>query len=414
MNTAIMTIGDELLIGQVIDTNSAWMGNELNARGFDIKEIVSLSDEKTQILDTLHRLLEKYSIVLITGGLGPTKDDITKKTLADFYKCDLVENEKILEHLKGFYARRNRPLSDSAYEMSLVPEACEVFINQKGTAASMWFEREGKVVVSMPGVPYEMKDIMTRTVLPRLSQTFETDFIYHRTVLTVGVPESKIAELISSVQDSLPKGVSLAYLPSFGKVRIRVSGRGVADIKPKVDAVVESIKEIIAPCVFGEGKQELAAVVGEMLVSRNLKLGLAESCTGGYLSHMITSIPGSSRYYNGSVVTYSYEMKSDLLQVLPDTLTSKGAVSEETVREMAKGAIETLRADFAIAISGIAGPSGATKDKPVGTVWLAVAHKTDSGIELKTKLLNLTQNRDINIPLASNLALNLLRKCILA
>jgi len=408
-----MTIGDELLIGQVIDTNSAWMGKELNARGFDVKEIVSVSDQKTPIIETLERLLSKNNIVLITGGLGPTKDDITKKTLAAYYDCSLVENTDILNHLKKFYEARNRPMSDTAYEMSLVPEACEVFINQKGTAASMWFEKDGKVVVSMPGVPYEMKDMMSRVVLPKLSEVYETNFIYHRTILTAGVPESKLAELIDDIISDLPNGISFAYLPSFGKVRIRLSGRGEKGIQNQVDLFTEKVKERIRPAVFGEDKEELAAVVGEILAERGLKLGIAESCTGGFISHQITSIPGSSRYYNGSVVTYSYEMKSDLLDVAPETLTNTGAVSEETVKEMAQGAIATLRADYTLAISGIAGPGGGTAEKPVGTVWLAVAYKNGDQIDIKTKLLKLTQSREINIPLASNLALNFLRKCIL-
>lgn len=413
MNTAIMTIGDEILIGQIIDTNSAWMAKELNARGFDLKEIVTVSDEKTQILAALDRLIKSYSIVLITGGLGPTKDDITKTTLAEYYNCEMVENPEILEHLKKYYASRNRALSDTAYQMSLVPEACEVFINQKGTAASMWFERENKVVVSMPGVPYEMKDMMTRVVLPKLEASYDTNFIYHRTILTAGLPESKIADLIAKEESDLPNGVSLAYLPSMGKVRVRVSGRGKAEVERHVNDTAESIKKIIAPCVFGEGEQELAEVIAELITNRNLKLGLAESCTGGFISHLITSIPGSSRFYNGSVIAYSNEMKSDLLAVEPNTIIAKGAVSEETVIEMARGAIDSLKADITLAISGIAGPGGGTPDKPVGTVWLAVAQKAAKETVVKTKLLNLTQSREINIPLASNLALNFLRKCIL-
>jgi len=257
MNTAIMTIGDELLIGQVIDTNSAWMAKALNAKGFDLNEIVSVRDQKDQIKQSLARLLTTNAVVLITGGLGPTKDDITKKTLAEYFQCDLVENADIMAHLEKYYAERNRPISESAREISLVPEVCEVFINQKGTAASMWFEKDNKVIVSMPGVPYEMKDMMTRKVIPRLTETFDTEFIYHRTILTAGVPESRLAEKVAQIEIELPTGISLAYLPSFGKVRMRLSGRGNERIKDQVDDIAGKIKEIVAPYVFGEGDTEL-------------------------------------------------------------------------------------------------------------------------------------------------------------
>jgi len=405
MKISIVNIGDELLIGQVVNTNAAWLGRFLNENGYTTNESVSVGDNADEIKHTLSRLYLSSDLILLTGGLGPTKDDITVKTLADFFQTSLIQNEELLSYLQAYYEKRQKPFDESVRKMAMVPADCTILLNTKGTAASMWFEREGKVLVSMPGVPYEMKDMMQREVMPRLREFFPAKWVYNRTLLTCGAPETALEHRIRDIQDSLEPHFKIAYLPTIGRVRVRLSAQGSQEQKVKADLLFEQIKSRLIPYVYGEGEDELEAVLGRIFIKNGLTLSLAESCTGGFLSHLITSVPGCSVYFQGAVVAYSYEVKKSILGVNSQTLTSFGAVSEETVKEMAQKVLARLHSHYAISISGIAGPGGATSDKPVGLVWIAIASKD----RVKTKKLQLGTLREINIPLSAYLALNELR-----
>ena len=375
MKAEIITIGDEILIGQIVDTNSAWMGKKLNEVGIDVVQITSVSDKDSAIYEALAQAEKRAEVVLITGGLGPTKDDITKKVLCDFFDTKLVRNTEILHKLDAWFKNRGREMTTMNECQADLPEHCSILPNRMGTASGMWFERSSVIFISMPGVPYEMKCIMEEEALPRLVQLGRTDQVVHRTLLTAGLPESILAQRIEDLEAQLPPHLKLAYLPRPGMVRLRLTAKGPKniDFSKDLQSHGDAIRERLADVIFGEGDQTLTSVIGDLLLQENARVGLAESCTGGFLSSLFVEVPGSSRYYEGSVVVYSYELKSKFIGVKTETLMQYGAVSEEVVKEMALGTQHEMGVAYSIAISGIAGPDGGTPDKPVGTVWMAVA-----------------------------------------
>ncbi|HMQ47547.1 MAG TPA: CinA family nicotinamide mononucleotide deamidase-related protein [Saprospiraceae bacterium] len=412
MKVHLMTIGDEILIGQIVDTNSAWMAQQLNLEGIRISGGSSVGDVSSQIIRGLQLALEDADAVLITGGLGPTKDDITKKALAQFFGVDMQFHQGTFDRIQRLFERFNRPLSSSHREQCYMPANAILLPNRMGTAPGMWFEYGTKVVVSMPGVPYEMQAIMQDEVVPRLKARFALQPIAHRTIQTIGEGETTIADRIADIEDSLPPHIKLAYLPNLGRVRLRLTG--VSKDKDKLDVELDQytrrIQARIPEWIFGYGEVKIEAAVGQLLKDRGLFLGTAESCTGGYLSHLITSIPGSSAYYKGSVIAYSNQVKMNQLAVKPQTLEQYGAVSEQTVREMVVGLIPLLQVDLAVAISGIAGPDGGSDEKPVGTIWLAVGNKN----QVFTRKILAGKDRLKNIEIAAIAALNLIRKFLLS
>lgn len=375
MKAEIITIGDEILIGQIVDTNSAWMGQKLNEAGIDVVQISSVSDQESAIFEALVQAEKRAEVVLITGGLGPTKDDITKKVLCDYFGTKLVRNDQILQKLDAWFKNRGREMTSLNECQADLPECCEVLPNRMGTASGMWFEQNETIFISMPGVPYEMKCIMEEEALPRLVSLGRTDQVVHRTLLTAGLPESVLSQRIEDLEAQLPSHLKLAYLPRPGMVRLRLTAKGPKnlDFSKDLKTYGDAIRERLADVVFGEGEQTLTSVIGDLLLTENARVGLAESCTGGFLSSLFVEVPGSSRYYEGSVVVYSYELKSKFIGVKTETLMQYGAVSEEVVKEMALGTQQEMGVGYSIAISGIAGPDGGTPDKPVGTVWMAVA-----------------------------------------
>jgi len=386
MLAEIITIGDEILIGQIVDTNSAWMATELNKIGVRVKQISSISDDKEHILKALAEAANRANIILITGGLGPTKDDITKKTLAEYFGVELVENKEALANVERIFAKYNRPLLEVNKQQAFVPANCEVVRNENGTAPGMWFNHNGVIYVSMPGVPFEMMYMMEEQVLPKVKTTFKLPVIIHKTLLTVGEGESFLAERIADIENDLPSYIKLAYLPKLGQVRLRLSafGEDQVALQKEVDAfAARFIERIGSPFVIDQDIPLEKAILDRM-EANNLTLSVAESCTGGYLSHLFTQHPGSSHVFLGGAVSYSYELKESILGVKNETLWQHGAVSEETVKEMVEGALLNFKSDFAVAITGVAGPGGGTEDKPVGTVWIAVAGKGKSLIKKYT------------------------------
>lgn len=402
----IMTIGDELLYGQVVDTNSAFMGQELAKIGLRVRQISSVSDRADEIVTALDQARLRAQVVLITGGLGPTKDDLTKHVLARYFNSELVMHEPTLEHVTEFFRKFNRPMLDVNRQQALVPAACEVLFNAVGTAPGMWFEDQGTVFVSMPGVPFEMKKLMLDHVLPRLQSRFELAPIEHVVVMTVGLGESFLAEKIADWENALPANFKLAYLPSLGSVRLRLTGTqdGHPDLRPRMLALLPALRERIGDYIFAEAETSLEAAIGQLMLEKNLTLGTAESCTGGLVAQRITSVAGASAYFLGGIVAYSNELKTHLLGVHEKTLAAHGAVSEETVREMAEGARARLGVAVAVATSGIAGPGGGTPTKPVGTMWLACA--TPNGTV--TRQINFDRGRDLNVSYTAQSALALL------
>lgn len=411
MHTHIITIGDEILIGQVVDTNSAWMGKQLNAVGIEVSEISSLSDTRNAIYKGFQHAAENADIILITGGLGPTKDDITKKVLAEYFGVDLVFNEEMWARLQGFFKQLGRETNEAHREQCYLPANCKMLTNKMGTAPGMWFEKNGKVFVSMPGVPYEMKYLMEYEVIPKLITQFRTQPIVHRTILTSGKGESEIAALVADIEDGLPNFVKLAYLPSLSEVRLRLTARGEDEdfLNDFLNKKVIEIENLLGDLIFGYETDTLETVLGELCKEKNVTIGTLESCTGGLVAHRITSVAGASAYFKGSVIAYSNELKMNLLGVQETTLAEHGAVSEATVIEMVKGGLKALNTDYAVAVSGIAGPTGGTPDKPVGTIWVAVGNHE----KVEAVLIKGTKNRMKNIERTTGIALNILRKFIL-
>jgi nicotinamide-nucleotide amidase len=407
MKAAIITIGDELLIGQTIDTNSAWMGAELSKSGFDVFRITSVHDRKNDIVYALDESAKEADVVLITGGLGPTSDDITKPTLAEYFNTKLIMDPDVLRVIEEMMSRRNYPMNENNRRQAEVPESCRVLKNGAGTAPGMWFEKDGVIFVSMPGVPDEMKYIMNEHVLPELNKRFTSQIIIHRNIMTYGTFEARLAEILVEFEAGLPSNVKLAYLPSSGVIKLRLTGTGkdYAKLEAAVSEQVGILYKTIPEFIYAENEELLEMVIGKLLVSKNSTISTAESCTGGEIAHLLTSIPGSSAYYRGSVIAYDNSVKRELLGVRKETIDKFGAVSEEVVREMAAGARNLFHTGFAVATSGIAGPEGGTADKPVGTLWMAVA--SEKGIVCEKRVFG--NDRTTNIRRFSLAALNLLR-----
>ena len=412
MKVHLLTIGDELLIGQVVDTNAAWMARQLNLIGARVEGKETVGDSTEEIAEALGRGMAKADVVLVTGGLGPTRDDITKKAIAEFFGVGFVFSQETFDHITRFLERVGQTVSGAHRDQCFMPQNALLLRNRMGTAPGMWFDEGGKVVVSMPGVPYEMEYLMDAEVLPRLQQRFPASPMLHHTLLTAGEGESRIAARIAEVENKLPAELKLAYLPSLGEVRLRLTARGTdeAALRLLLDREVGKIKDLLPDLIYGEGEERLEGVLGNMLRERNWTLATAESCTGGYLAHLITTVPGASDYFKGSVVAYSNDLKNRLLGVRQETLDEFGAVSEETVREMAAGALQLLQTDLAVAVSGIAGPGGGTADKPVGTIWVAVGSRE----KILTRRLQFGKDRKKNIHLTAVHSLNLIRKFLRA
>jgi len=403
----LLTIGDEILYGQIVDTNAQWMGVNLSDAGIQVIRKTSVGDIEEEILNALSEAESRADIVLITGGLGPTNDDLTKPCLVKYFNCPLEIHEEALREVTAFFKSRGRELTEINRQQAALPVCCEKITNAIGTAPGMWFHRNEKVFVSMPGVPHEMKRMMTDLILPKLKATFELPVIHHKIIRTIGLGESYLAEKIAAWERSLPGHIKLAYLPSLGEVKLRLTARGdsLKSLENETDELAKKLEPIIGQYIYAYGNGPLEVVIGKTLLERKLTLSIAESCTGGYLSHLITSVPGSSAYFMGSIIPYAYEIKMDQLGVKPETLTQFGAVSEETIVEMANLVRVKFHTDIGVATSGIAGPGGATAEKPVGTVWIAYADKHQT----VTKKLQLSTDRAINIKMASVLVLNLIR-----
>ncbi|MBI9064724.1 MAG: competence/damage-inducible protein A [Marinilabiliaceae bacterium] len=410
MNLEIITIGNELLIGQVVDTNSAWMGVELNKRGFDVSRVTSVQDTADAIISSLKEALDRVDIILMTGGLGPTNDDITKKTLAEFFGVGLVFNEQAYADLCELLKGRVSHINDQNRGQAYVPENCEVIRNPVGTAPVMWFEQNGKIIVSMPGVPSEMKQAMEYEIMPRLTNRFPTGHIIHKTVLVYNIPEAVLAEQLTGWESCLPSFISLAYLPAPGRIRLRLSARS-QDEQTAQAAIEKAVKElypIIGDHIFSEEDKSAQELLGDQLRGSGLTVAVAESCTGGRIGHLITSIAGSSEYFVGGVMAYANEVKHELLKVTNDDLMNHGAVSQQVVEQMALGVKALLGTDYSVATSGIAGPGGATEEKPVGTVWIAVAGPDG----VKSELFCFGGYRERNIHRSADMALILLIRLI--
>lgn len=413
IKASIITIGDELLIGQVIDTNSAWIAQELNKAGILINRRTAVGDVWDDIWAALDEESKHADIILITGGLGPTSDDITKPLLCKYFNGKLIVNEDALQNVKYLFEKVfKKPMIDVNLKQAEVPDVCTVIQNKYGTAPSMWFNKEGKIFISMPGVPYEMKGIMADDVIPKLIQQFTLPAIIHKTLLTAGVGESFLAEQIKDFEASLSPEIKLAYLPTHGMVRLRLTSSGFnrESTEKQINSYFTTLQSLVKEYIVTNEDEPMAKVVAKLLLKQKKTVATAESCTGGYIAHLITAIPGSSSFYKGSVVSYDNEVKENILNVLSSTLENFGAVSEETVKEMLAGVLNKIRTDYAIAVSGIMGPDGGTTDKPVGTVWIAAgSHKN-----MITQQLHFRFDRQRNIELTSVNALNILRKFILS
>lgn len=412
INASIITIGDELLIGQVVDTNGAWMAQELNKIGVWVNRRISVGDDRDAIIDALNSEKKNADIVLITGGLGPTADDITKQVLCEYFGSQMVVNEKALLHIYHIFEKiLKRPVSEVNRKQAEVPHNCKVLQNPWGTAPGMWFEQDGTLFISLPGVPIEMKGLMEQEVLPALKTHFSFPFILHQTVLVAGIGESALAEVIQEWEAALPPYIRLAYLPNFGLVRLRMTATGNDKelLERELEKKLEQLKPLIKKWMVIDDDLTIQQVVGKLLKERKQTAGTAESCTGGYLAHLLTMDAGASSNYKGSIVSYDNAVKVEVLGVSKETLDTVGAVSEETVTQMVKGALATLNTDFAVATSGIMGPDGGSEKKPVGLVWIAVGNKE----RIVTHRFNFRFDRLRNIELTAMNALNMLRKFIL-
>ncbi|MDR1585627.1 MAG: CinA family nicotinamide mononucleotide deamidase-related protein [Prevotellaceae bacterium] len=406
----IITIGDEILIGQIVDTNSAWMAVELNKSGFELIQITSVHDDEQKIIEALDRAFTHADVVLITGGIGPTKDDITKQSLCKYFDTRLVFNEATLQNILELFAERNIQINELTKAQAMVPEKALIIQNKQGTAPVTWFEKDGKVAVSMPGVPYEMKYVMSGEIIPRLQSHFKTPAVLHKTVQVYGYPESVLALKIAAWENALPDFLHLAYLPNYGIIRLRLSG--VANDALMLDFALNqqlsSLKEILGNAIIACEDIPLEQLTGNILTAQSKTLATAESCTGGNIAHRLTLFPGASAYFKGSVVAYDNAVKTSLLRVEKSVLETQGAVSKEVVEQMADGVRHLLRTDLAVAVSGIAGPSGGTKEKPAGSVWIAACSK-DTMI---SREFHFGTFREQNIQRATQAALVMLKEVL--
>jgi nicotinamide-nucleotide amidase len=408
VNASILTIGDELLIGQTVDTNSAFIGQELNKIGIWVQKRIAVGDVTEDILQVLADASQSSQVIIVTGGLGPTADDITKPALCTYFNASLVVNEDALQNVKDIFTRLNRPLIERNIKQAEVPDNCTVLPNKRGTAPGMWFEKEGVVYVSLPGVPHEMKGLMESSVLPRLKEHFTLPAVLHKTLLLAGKGESEVAELLREFEPALPPGIKLAYLPAYGMVRLRLTGKSSEkeQLEDDLEQQFAQLKELVREWMVADEDVSIAQAVSQLLKNQGKTLSTAESCTGGYIAHLLTSHSGASQFFYGTVVSYANAVKKDLLGVQETTLNEYGAVSEQTVSQMAEGALKALKTDYAIATSGIMGPDGGSPEKPVGTVWIAIAGP--KGTRASKHFFRFDRQR--NIGLTAVTALNLLRK----
>ncbi|WP_424963835.1 competence/damage-inducible protein A [Ekhidna sp.] len=402
----LISIGDEILYGQTLDTNSHWISGALDSLGIRVMKKITIGDTREEILHYLEESENLADMVLITGGLGPTNDDLTKPCLVEYFDTYLVRNQEMLENIQKLFEKVGREMSDLNEQQADMPANCIPIPNMLGTAPGMWFERNGKVIVSMPGVPYEMKRMMQETILPKIKEMFTGDNIYHRMIRTIGIPESVLAQKIKDWEDSLPKHIKLAYLPTMGSVKLRLTTSGENEAtKKEVQEQIDQVLPQIEKYVYGFDDEEIEEAIGRMLKEKGLKLAVAESCTGGFLSHKITSVAGSSAWFHGGFVPYSNELKNEQLKVDKNIIQEQGAVSEPVVLALAENVRKVFNADVAVSISGIAGPSGGSEEKPVGTVWIGYSDKDKT----VAKKFQFTKDRGINIQYSAIAALNMIR-----
>jgi nicotinamide-nucleotide amidase len=403
----LLTIGDEILYGQIVDTNSQWMSVELDKVGIKVVRKTTVGDIESEILTAFAEAEQRADIILITGGLGPTSDDLTKPLLAKYFNCDLKIHDEALAEITEFFKSRGRELTELNRQQAALPAVCEKITNPVGTAPGMWFNKGDKVFMSMPGVPHEMKKMMTEQVIPRLNKKYQLPVIHHKLIRTIGIGESFLADKISDWEKSLPEHIKLAYLPSLGEVKLRLTcfGNSKETLQQEAETLTEKLKEIVGEHIYGYGENTIEIVIGKLLQEKKLTLSVAESCTGGYVSHLITTVPGSSAYFKGSIVAYANETKMSVLDVNENTLNEFGAVSEQTIIEMAQHVRVKFNTDIGVATSGIAGPDGGTPEKPVGTVWIAYSDK-DKTVARK---LQLSKDRMLNIRMSAMGIFNLIR-----
>ena len=411
MNAEIITIGDEILIGQILDSNSQWIAQQLNTLGISVYQVTSVQDDASHIARVLKEACKYSEIVIITGGLGPTKDDITKTTLVQFFDDELVLNQKVANHIKGIFTKMNFRFVDSDLQQAMLPSKAQLVHNEIGTASGMWFNERNKVVVSLPGVPAEMKALMSNGVLPRLQQTFKLPYIIHKTLITYGVRESEMAIRLEKFEEKLPKAIKLAYLPNYRKLRLRLTGKGTDKVllEKQIRDEVNTLELLLDDVVVGQEGFLLEAEIGDLLTETGETLATAESCTGGNIAHLITSIPGASNYFVGSVVSYTTEVKIKELNVPENLITKHTVVSAEVAEAMALGVQQKLHTDYAVATTGNAGPTTDKTDKSVGDVYIAIA--TPNGVN--SHFFNFGQPREKVIHRASSKALELLEKEII-
>ena len=406
MKVELISIGDELLIGQTVNTNASWLGETLSKSGAEIIKTVAISDKKNEIIASLNAIYDNTDCIIITGGLGPTKDDITKYTLAEYFGSELKQDKHTLDKIESFFSQRNRPMLDSNYKQAELPVDCTILENDYGTAAGMWFEKNNKIFISLPGVPYEMQGIMTEQAIPKLKKRFKLKSMYYKTALTQGIGESFLAEKIQNWENIIYKnGLSLAYLPSAGIVKLRISSAKGSDDAEIIDTLFVQLENLIPNHFFGYDRDTLPQIIGQQLIDKKLTIGTVESCTAGMLASQISSIPGASAYYEGALLTYSYKIKTSLANVPADLIQKEGAVSEPVAIQMAENGRDILGADICISTTGIAGPGGGTETKPVGMVWIAIATKDGT----TTKKMQFSKHRERNIKMTVLSALNLLR-----
>ncbi len=410
MKAEIINIGDEILIGQIINTNAVWLAQELNSIGIAVGSMITVGDEKNEIIYSIDKALKRHDILIITGGLGPTKDDLTKDILTEYFQTQLIFNQDVFDLLTAFFEKRGRQLNDANKTQCYVPESCEVLMNYWGTAPGMLFKKDNKILVSLPGVPYEMKELMKKYILPFLQKKFSLPPVIHRSFLTEGIPESELMNIIGEWESQLPTAVKLAYLPSNGQVTLRLSVIDNTDGKGNELIAIESekLENIIGNEIIGYDDETIESAIQKLFIEQHLTLSTAESCTGGYIAHKITSVPRSSQYYMGSVVAYDNRIKQEVLGISDEILNLHGAVSKETVTAMAENIRIQFKTDYSIAVSGIAGPGGGTPDKPIGTVWVAWAGPNG----VLTKKYRWGNDRNINIHRTYQASLNTLRKIV--
>ena len=410
MNSIIISIGNELLSGQE-NTNASWIAKKLNINGVNVLKIYTIADDKNDIANTIGISFSEADIIIMTGGLGPTKDDITKSTLCQYFGCNIKFSETAYKNVEKIFKDRGLPVTHINKKQAEVPDVAKIIPNLRGTAPGLWFDKEEKTLVAMPGVPFEMKEMFENFIIPEIKAKYQLPKIISKTILTQGIGESFLADMIADWEKSIPKSVKLAYLPSPGIVKLRLTGTDENNnqIEITIDNLIISLQQIISEYIFGYDNQKLEEIIGAMLIKKSATVCTAESCTGGYISHLITTCPGSSEYYKGSVISYSNEAKTDILNIDKSIIETHGAVSEEVVRAMAVNARLLLKTDYCIAITGIAGPAGGSATKPVGTVWIAIAFADN----VLTKMFLFGENRMTNITKSANTSLNMLRKELL-